>query len=49
MLGLSWEACFFLSVRPVGGEADDGPKVKERENDDANAEPKPDPPRAWDW
>ena len=35
----------FLSRLLMGGEADDGPKVNDRDNDEASTEPKPDPPR----
>lgn len=31
----------------VGGDADDGPKVNERDKDDARADPKPDPLFGW--
>ena len=39
---------FFLLKVLVGGDVEDGPKVNERENDDASADPKPDPLRGWD-
>jgi hypothetical protein len=47
-LGLSWGVGFFLSSLLVGGDADDGPKVKERDNDDASTDPNPDPLRGCD-
>lgn len=47
-LGLSWGVCFFLSILVIGGDAEDGPKVNERDNDDANTDPNPDPLRGCD-
>lgn len=47
-LGLSWGVGFFLSIRLSGGDADDGPNVNERDNEDANTDPNPDPLRGWD-
>lgn len=37
-----------MSILLVGGDADDGPNVNERDNEDANTDPNPDPLRAWD-
>ena len=31
----------------VGGDADDGPNVNERDREDANTDPNPDPLRVW--
>ena len=36
---------FFLPRRFAGGDADDGPKVNDRDNDDASTDPSPDPLR----
>jgi hypothetical protein len=38
-----------LAKALAGGDADEGPKVKERDNEDASTDPNPDPPlRGWD-
>jgi hypothetical protein len=48
-LGLSLESAFFLVNALVGGDAEDGPNVNERDNEDANTDPNPDPPlRGWE-
>lgn len=48
VLGLPFGLCFFLLRALAGGDADDGPNVKERENEDAKTEPIPEPPRDCD-
>jgi hypothetical protein len=39
---------FFFPRWLAGGEADEGPKVKERDNDEASTDPNPDPLRGCD-
>ena len=45
---LSFWACFLLSRSLAGGDAEDGPNVKDREREDASADPKPVPVRGCD-
>lgn len=42
-LGLSPGLVLFLLGLCAGGDADDGPKVNERDSDDAKTDPKPEP------
>ena len=46
-LGLSPGLCFFLLILTTGGDADEGPKVNEREKEEAKTDPNPDPLRGW--
>lgn len=47
-LGLPLGLCFLLPKTLAGGEADDGPNVKDRESEEANTEPIPEPLRGCD-
>ena len=48
VLGLPPGLCFFLDKVCPGGDADEGPNVKEREREEASTEPNPDPLRVCD-
>ena len=47
-LGFSPVFDFFLLKMFAGGDADDGPKVNDLDNDDASTDPNPEPLRGWD-